>query len=134
MAKRIILENPAALFTLSNEDLEQFYWETDEQEKELGLRAEELKAQRTEIKAEFAARVKKAKRDGGIFGKSAVKLFTKVYTNKVTIDTARSLGAVKVEEKVDGAKIGQLVKSGAKVEGAEEREEIRVTKIVEAEE
>ena len=126
--KRIILENPGAMLTLTNEELVQFYWETDEDEKNLALQEEEIKAQKSEVKKELIARVKKSGRDGLTIGDTNVKPFIKVYTNNVTLETAQELGAVKTEIKVDGAKIGNLVKSGVKVEGAEEREEVRITK------
>ncbi len=128
MVKRIILENPGAMLTLTNEELVQFYWETDEDEKNLAIEEEQIKAQKSEVKKELIARVKKSGRDGLTIGETNIKPYIKVYTNKVTLEVARELGATKTEEKVDSAKIGNLVKNGVKVEGAEEREEVRVTK------
>ena len=132
--KRIILENPAAIFSLTNEELEQFYWETIEQENDIKLQVDELKAQKDAIKQEFIARVKKINRNGLIVNESSITVYPKVYTNNVTIETARNLGVTKMEEKIDTTKLGNLVKSGAPVEGAEVRTECRITKAKKEEE
>lgn len=134
MSKKVDLSNPANLLELSNDQLEQVYWQTKEREDEIALMAEELKAQRDAIKTEFIERIKKAKRDGFIVGNTSIKMFTKIYTNNVELETARELGAVKTEEKVDGPKIANIVRAGGKVAGAEERTELKFTKIEEEQE
>lgn len=126
--KNANIKNPAEMLTMTDEQLVEFYWATVEAEDKLALKEEEIKAQKSEIKALFADRIQASKRDGAMIGDTSITVYTKVYSNKVTLEIARNLGATKTEEKVDSAKIGKLVKAGANVEGAEQRREVRITK------
>lgn len=116
------LQNPADIQKIEDPILEELYWQTLQQ-------LEDLEAQKVEIKAEFDRRLQDRKRNSIEAGESAVTRYPKVYTNKVTIDEARKFAAVKVEEKVNSALITKLHKSGVKIEGVEERWELRIAKM-----
>ena len=121
------LEDPADLLKLTDQQLEEAYWETVQQE-------EDIKAQKMAIREEFIERVKKTKQTQGKFGESIATIYPKIYTSGVKMETAEKWGAVKTEIKVDGAVISKLYKAGNKIEGVEERWEIKVTKIKKEEE
>lgn len=116
------LNDPANLLKLTDEQLEKVYWETIQQE-------EDIKAQKLAIKVEFTERVKKTNQSQGRFGETLVTRYPKIYTNGVTLETAEKFGATKTEVKVDGAVVSKLYKAGNKIEGVEERWELKVTKI-----
>ena len=118
----INLNDPANLLNLTDEQLEQAYWETIQQE-------EDVKAQKLAIKVEFTERIKKTNQSQGKFGETLVTRYPKIYTNGVTMETAESFGATKTEVKIDGAVISKLYKAGNKIAGVEERWELKVTKI-----
>ena len=121
------LEDPADLLKLTDQQEEEANWETVQQE-------EDIKAQKMAIREEFIERVKKTKQTQGKFGESIATRYPKIYTSGVKMETAEKWGAVKTEIKVDGAVISKLYKAGNKIEGVEERWEIKVTKIKKEEE
>lgn len=119
--ENIKLNDPSQIQTISDLGLDLLFWQTCALE-------EEVAAQKSAIKEEFMHRLADKKRDSIEVGESIVTRYPKVYTNGVNIETARKYGAIKVEEKVNGAVITKLYKSGVKVEGVEERWEIRISK------
>lgn len=121
------LNDPAQIQTISDLELELLFWQTCNLE-------EEIAAQKAAIKDEFNARLEQKKRDSIEIGESIVTRYPKLYTNGVALDTARKYGAVKVEEKVNGALLVKLAKSGQKIEGIEERWELRISKTKKKEE
>jgi len=118
----VILNDPANLEKLNDSQLEESYWETVQEE-------ENIKAQKLAIREEFVERVKKTKQPSGKFGESIATRYPKIYTGGVTVTEAEKWGAVKTEVKVDGAVVSKLYKAGNKIEGVEEKWEIKITKI-----
>lgn len=118
----IELKNPVELHEMKDDVLTELYWQTVQQ-------MEDLDAQKAAIKAEADARLQDKKRNSLQFGESDVTRFPKVYTSRVSIETARKYGATKMEEKIVGPILTKIYKSGTKIEGVEERWEVRITKI-----
>ena len=118
----IELKNPVELHSMEEKDLTELYWQTIQQ-------MEDLDAQKAEIKAEVDARLQDRKRNSMQFGESDVTRFPKVYTTGASVETARKYGATQMIEKIVGTILAKLHKSGVKIEGVEERWEVRITKI-----
>lgn len=116
------IKDPAELQNLKDEEVVELYWQTIQQ-------IEDLEGQKSAIKTEVDARLQDRKRNTLQFGDSDVTRYPKVYTNKVTIETAREFGATKTEEKILGPILTKLHKSGIKIDGISERWEVRITKI-----
>jgi len=118
------MADPANLSKIEPEVLIQLYEDT------LNAIDEKL-AIKEVIKQEFDARLQVIKQDSKEYAGWGVTRFPKVYTNNVSIETARTFGATKTEEKVNTTIITKLVKSGTKIEGAEIRMEVRIAKLKE---
>ncbi len=96
------------LTKLSNEDLAQRL-------EDLGIKEEEVVAEKVMIKEEIMVRLEEKKMDGMIAGAyQFIKTVRMAF--KTSLDQARELGATK--EAVDNAKLTKLVKSGVEVPGA----------------
>jgi len=116
------MNDPAQLQEAKSEELVQLYENTLDE-------IDHLLALKEAIKQEFDARLIADKQDSKEVAGWGVTRFPKVYANGVSLETARTFGATKTEEKVNTAVITKLVKAGTKVEGAEIRYEVRISKI-----
>lgn len=120
------IKDPAEILKMSDEELVQLYVETRQEE-------EDVAAQKLAVKQELIERLKKENRDGKEIGEYSVTRF-KMVTFKTSLEEAKKHGAVKVEEKPDLILLRKLYDNGVKIEGAGEREELRVSLIEKEEE
>lgn len=124
-----MINDPAEILTISNEDLTKLYWETVDDENKLKDLMEDVIAQKAAIKKEFIARTVKLNRDAIIVADTSITVYSKLYTNGVSLETAALFGATKTELKVDSQRIAKIMEMGTEVVGAEKRTEVRVSKI-----
>jgi len=118
------IADPAQLQEMKPEDLVQLYEDTLNE-------IDEKLATKEAIKQEFDARLQAIKQDSKEYAGWGVTRYPKVYTNNVSLETARAFGATKTEEKVNTTIITKLVKGGSKIDGAEIRMEVRIAKLKE---
>jgi hypothetical protein len=80
------------------------------------------------IRSEIMARLDEENITGELIGEYEISKRTRVNI-KVPIEKAKELGATKMEERVDDAKIKSLYASGVKIEGVNETEYLSVRRV-----
>lgn len=86
--------------------------------------SEELEAYMKVLKDELLARMKN---DGEVVGKFLLSKVKRAVFSKVSIETAKALGAVK--EAIDTMVLGKLYKQGVKIDGLEVIEYLKVGEV-----